>query len=295
MSPATKTETPTAAILDRLAADSPALPFGHMNEIVPWLAAARVGGFELPPEVLDLVTKALHLATLHETHIKPLEHRTANVDRLLKGVSTADIFDDDDAAAFAKSRWERAGAMLIAAQGHLTGECLGVFDLSRDSLITNELREAVADLMKQAKSAAGRLTAFAPDYPPALLAEGNAKEMEVWRQSRRLQDDFTTLVRAWRTSWYQATRHRGHAGELGTQFNPSRAGAWFAWVTPDDVTDERLRLGQDTEVLRIAAAESSYELIAPSALMPLIDALQTTLPPEHAPAWQMVRRGVCDG
>jgi hypothetical protein len=283
-------------MFDRLAAvDEPLVKFGHMNEIAPWLDAACVGGFELPPDALDLVKKALHLATLHERHVKPLEHRTVNVDRLLAGATTADIFDADDAAAFARTRWERAGELLIAAEGHLAAECDGVFGPIRDGLIVGPLRETVADLLKQAKSAAGKLQAFAPDYPPALLETANQSELTTWRQSRQLQRDFDVLVRAWSTSWYQATCHRGRAGELGTQFNPSRPGGWFVWTAPDEVQDDGLKSGRDTEILRIASAGSSYQLLSPGGLMPLIAEIQATLPPEHAPAWQMVRHGVCDG
>jgi hypothetical protein len=289
-------ETPTKAMLDRLAAvDEPLVKFGHMNEIAPWLDAARVGGFELPPDALDLVTMALHLATLHERHVKPLEHRTVNVDRLLAGATTADILDADDAAAFARTRWERSGQLLIAAEGHLAGECLGVFGPIRDSLITGPMRETVATLLTAAGKAAEKLKRFGPDFPPALLAEGDAKEIETWRQSRHLQRDFDVLVTAWQTSWYQATCHQGHAGELGTQFNPSRPGGWFVWTAPDDVQGDGLKSGQDTEVLRIASAGSSYQLLSPGELMPLLAAIEATLPADSRPAWQLVRDGVCDG
>jgi hypothetical protein len=292
---ATVAKSPTAAAIERLGKIDPPPDFGHMNELEPHLRAAVACGYELPGEVLALAAKGLHLAELTTAHVKPLEHRTVNVDRLLSGASTADILDADDTAATARTRWERAGELLIAAQGHLAAECDGVFGPIRDALIAGPMRDAVADLLKQAKSAAGKLQAFAPDYPPALLETANESELKVWRQSRQLQRDFDVLVRAWSTSWYQATCHRGRAGELGTQFNPSRPGGWFAWVTPDDVIDERLRSGHDVEVLRVASASSEHRLLSPGELMPLIAEIQATLPTEHKPAWQMVRHGVCDG
>jgi hypothetical protein len=288
----TKTETPTQALLARLPAGEPVLPHAHMNELDPFLAAARVGGFELPPEALELVTKALHLAELNEAHVKPPDHHMTDVHRLLSGASTAAIFDADDAHAHAMSRWERAGELLIAARGHLAGECGEMFGAIRDDLIAGPLRAAVADLLKKARSQAKTLQAFAPDFGPALLAEGNAKELQTWRDSRHLQADFEVLVRAWKTSWYQATR--AGRGTVDLQFYPVRPGLWYAWTDPLAVPDESLRLGHDAEVLRIAAAASSYQLLAPSEFQQVLAAADAANPPTEATsAATMSRRLVC--
>jgi hypothetical protein len=297
MTAATKTTaspTATAKMLERLSAVDPAPDYGHMNELLPWLQASRVGAFELPAECLDLAAQGLHLADLTRAHVRPLEHRTRNVDRLLRGASVADIFDADDAVATTRARWERGSELLVAAAGHLAAECGGVFAPIRDSLIRNEMREAVATLLAEAGTVAERLRRFAPDFPPALLESANEAELKLWRRSRQLQRDLETLIAAWQTSWHAAT----HIGTpvVKLEFNPARAGGWFAWTAPDDVQDESLRLGHDTEVLRVATAGSSYRLLSPDALMPLIAQLEAALPDgAHMPAWQMVRRGVADG
>jgi len=287
------TTTPTAALLARLPVGEPLLPYAHMNELDPWLAAARVGGFELPPEALELVEKAQHLATLNEAHVKPPDHRATDVHRLLSGASLADIFDDDDAAAFARSRWERAGELLIRARDHLAGECGDVFGRARDELVRVQLRDAVAALLDRASDAATKLRRFAPDFgEAALLAEGNAKELSTWRDSRRLQADLETMLRAWSTSWWQATRHG--RGTVAVDFHPNSAGFLFAWTTPGDVQDERLMLGRDTEILRIATAPSEYRLLAPCEFQQVIAAADRDHPPtETTSAAASMRRLVC--
>lgn len=292
MTTTTKTETPTAAMLSRLeAADLHVDAFGNGTELLSWLEASRVGGaFELPQEILDVAAMGLHLAALNKAHVKPLDHHVTDVDRLLAGASTGDILDADDQAAHTRNHWERGSSLLVAAQGKLASDAAGVFIPNRDDLITGPLRQAVADLLKQAKSQAKTLQAFAPDFGPALLADGSPAEMQAYRASRRLQADFETLTKAWRVSWARATIK---GGTVEMQFHPARPGGYFAWTVPDDVHDERLRLGHDVEILRIAASPVEYRLLAPAELAPLIAQLEATLPAERKPAWQLVRRGVC--
>ena len=79
---------------------------------------------------------------------------------------------------------------------------------------------------------------------------------------------------------------------LELHFYTERPGGYFAWKEPLAVEDADLRYGRDTEVLRIATAGSSYQLVAPCEFHPLIDALEASLPPDHMAAWQMVREGM---
>ena len=291
MSAATQTiaESPTALSAAQL--EAIAENFGHMNEITPHLAAAQVGGYELPPEALDLVAKALHLQRLYELNVRPPDHHDTDCGRLLSGASTDDVLNADDAAAFAKSRWERSGSLLIAARGKLAGQEAGVFKAERDGLITGPLRHTMAAVLKEAKTAAGKLEKFAPDYPPSLLESANQAELTVWRHSRQLQRDFDVLVRAWKTSWYRATRHG--TGVLELHFYTQKAGGWFCWQDPEAVVDPELRYGRDAEVLRVATAGSSFQLVAPCEFHPMLDALQATFPPDHMAAWQVVRANMC--
>ena len=277
------TEVETRALLDRLAKLDAPLPWAHGSEIEPWVSAARVGDFPLPAEVLDVARKAIHLATLHEKHVAPPAHRDRDVDKLLSGTSVADVLDADDRAAFAKAHWARAGELLIAAESALSGMEADVFASVRDSLITTELREAVATLLKRAKSAAGKLAAFAPNYPPSLLESANDSELKVWRQSRQMQHDFEVMIGAWLASWHRATHHG--APVVPVHFCPSRPGGVWAWSVADEVADDRLRLGVDIEVLRVSTAGSPYQLASPSELPPLVAGLSLV----------DVRRGVADG
>jgi hypothetical protein len=267
--------------------------FGHGAELPVHLQAAVVGGYELPEEALELVAKALHLAKLHEGHVKPPEHRTVDTARLLAGASTAQIFEADAVNAEALLRWEKAGELLIAARGKLAGMELDLFrGPLRDELIAGPLRSAMAALLKEAKIAAGKLEKFAPDYPPALLEQASDKDLAIWRQSRILQSDFDVLVRAWLTSWTRATR--SGTGSVELHFSTEKAGGYFAWVSPDDVADPDVRYGRDTEVLRVATAGSTYRLISPAEFKPMIADLQATLPADgHVQAWQLVRQNMC--
>jgi hypothetical protein len=295
MTTTTPTTTPTAAMLDRLAEIGRRVDFGHGNELEPHLAAAAAGGYELPDAALAVAAQGIRLSELHRNHVKPAPWKYANLEALLSGGIPIDaVLDGDDAHAAAMRRWERAGELLIAASSHLAGECNDVFAPIRDQLITGPLRAAVADLLKQAKSAAGKLQAFAPDFPPTLLADGNAEELETWRASRLLQRDFNLMLAAWRTSWYRATRIAGRAGELGRQFRPMRAGLWYAWTDPLAVPDERLRLGIDSEILRVATVPVEYRLIAPSEFTSVYNAAEAANPANEATSVaDQLRRFVC--
>jgi hypothetical protein len=277
-------------MLERLAAANVPPTFGHMNEIEPWLAAAQVGKFELPPEALDLVTQGLHLGRLHTENAAPPAYRDKDVEKLLAGATLAEILDADDDHARAEDRHNRGVTLLIGADGLLEGVARDVFLPLRDDLITGPLREALAALLKEARKAADKLKRYAPDFGPALLADGSPSELEVWRDSRRLQADLETFQQAWLVSWYQATSRRA---PVGPEFFPQRPGGYFVWTNAEAVTPEALRLGHDVEVLRIAAAPSEYRLLAPSELQPLIAALQADSQPEGPSASYRIRRGVC--
>lgn len=297
----TSNKSATAAVIDRLAALETTPAWGHMGELPVWLDAAAVGRFELPDSVITVAKTALHLAHERSLIVRPSARKPADPDALLAGVTVANILDGDDEHARATSRSERAEALLLAAESALTHSQRDAFLTVRDSLIVNELRAAVGELMEKAKRAAGALAAFGPDYPPALLSEGNAKQLDQWRQSRQLQHDLEVLTHAWQTSWFQATRSGLGTTGVGPALYPQRAGGHYCWVSPDQVNPEALRLGIDSEVLRIATAPSEYRLLAPGELPTLIAELDAAAPRDSrgvsiatTSGHQLVRRGMCE-
>jgi hypothetical protein len=291
MTTTTKTETPTAAMLARLAALDMAPDFGHMAEILPWSEASRVGSFELPGSVINIVTMAAHLGEQAAGNVKPQPPANA-VLAILAGGDVDEAIAADAAYAAAVARHTERARLLLAATGRLQSEALAAFVPHRDSLVVGPLRESVAALLKQAKSQAKTLQAFAPNFEPALLAEGNAEELETWRRSRQVQRDFEVMLRAWSTSWFAATRHG--RGTIELQFYPVRPGLWYAWTDPLAVPDESLRIGRDVEVLRIAAAPSEYRLLAPCEFQPVLAAADAANPPtETTSAALLMRRLVC--
>jgi hypothetical protein len=285
--------TPTAAALDRLGKIEPAPSFGHGNELEPWLKAASVSGFELPPDVLDVIDVAAHWAEEQVANTPPKPHIVGDVKAILAGASVVSIIDADAAHAAAVARYDTRAALLLAASRRLQGMVAAGFAPTRDGLIRVELRQAVADVLAEAAKAAKSLRKFAPAYSEAaLLASGSPAELAVWRGSRQLQANFATLVAAWRASWSRATAHG--TGTIDRAYLPMRPGGFFSWVAPDDVQDERLRLGHDSEILRIATAPSEFRLAAPSEIVALVEKMTADLPQDSPrPAWMIVRSGVC--
>jgi hypothetical protein len=253
------------------------------------MRAAEAAGFELPAAILDVVGVAAHCAQERASCAPPKPHVVGDVKAILAGASVLSIIDADAAHAAAVARWERANELLQHGARLLEGMAGQAFVGCGDDLIRNELRQAVADVLDRVREVTKHLRKFAPDFnEAALLAKGTTTELDCWRSSRELQATFDTLVMAWLTTWRAST---GRGRELGPEFCPTRAGAWYAWVTPDDVQDERLRLGHDVEVLRVASASSPYRLIAPSELAPLLEVIDAALP-KDAPrnARVLVRR-----
>lgn len=288
---ATVAKSPTVAALERLSKIDPAPDFGHGNELQPWLAAAAVAGFELPAAIIDVVQVGAHLAEEQAANVHPPKHRAGDVDAILLGATVDEVLNRDAAHDAAVARWEDRNRLLMAGTRLLQGEVSAAFVPQRDSLIRNELRHAVADLLEQAAKVAKQLRKFAPDFSEAtLLAKGSPAELTAWRASRELQKNLQTLLTAWRWSWYAAT---GRGKSVGLEFLPERAGGFYAWIEPDSITAEALRLGQDQEVLRIAAAASKYQLLAPSELAPLLERLTAGMDKDSRhDARQLVRMGV---
>ncbi len=290
MSAATMTaESPTKATLDRLAGVNLSV-LGPSNEAEPWLACARACGFELPPQVLALVDTAARLAAEHAAWTPPPPHKDADAMALLAGATVAEILAADDEAARLKSRFDRASRLLIAADGSLETICRDTFAPIRGQLIAGPLREAVASVLENARQLAAKLERFHPGYPAGLLEEASTKEIDAWRASRKLQSDLEKLQAAWLVSFRKA---------VDRDFKADRPGGFFAFLDPEVVTPEALRLGYDVEVLRIAAAPSEYRLLAPSELMPLIDSIDADLRAQTGPKGQVdfngrtrVRRGM---
>ena len=281
--------SPTTAAYERLTKLSTPPDFGHQSEVPVWLAAAA-GSFELPPEVLAVVDRGLHLAELYAANVRPAAHRDTDPEALLSGARIEHILDADDDHARAEARYHRGETLLLAAGGHLEGEARDCFAPIRDNLIRNELREAVAQVLAEARKAADALRRFAPDYPPRLLSEGNADELQVWRDSRELQRRLDLYHAAWMASWRWAVFARGDV-----DLRPQRPGGYFAWTDPDAIKSHDLRVGIDREVLRIAAQPSEYRLLAPSELMPLHDRMEADLGPHPAHnAVHLIRKGVCE-
>ncbi len=255
------------------------------------LHAAAAGNFELPAEVLAVVEKGFHLAALHAALLKPPAHRATNVERLLDGAATDEILAADDAAAFAMARWERAGALLIAADGYFGGLSGEAFGPIREGLIVGPLREAVAAVLEDAREVSIRLKAYAPDYPTGLIVKGSMEEIEAWRESRQLQAKLDTYQRAWQASWSRATAARDWPF---ADLRPQRPGGYFAWLEPEAVKNQPVRVGQDREILKIAAAPSEYRLLAPSELAPLVTTMDADLGPKPAfGARHIIHREVC--
>jgi len=293
---ATIAKSPTAAMLASLeAAELHVALFGHGAELIPWLRAGSVAGFELPDDVLAVAAQGLHLAELQQAHraSAPAPHQAGDVKAILTGSTPDSIMDIDDLAAAAKVRHDRAGNLLVAAGSRLASESGGAFAPHRDSLIRNELRHTVEQVLGKAAEVAAKLKKFAPAFSEAdLLAKGTPKEVEAWRSSRELQATFNLLVRAWKVSWAAATAH-GAGMEQGRDWLPRTPGGLYAWLAPDDVHPDALRFGVDGEVLRIATAPSAYQLLSPSDLKPLIEKVTAALP-VHAPqpaSW-IIRHGV---
>ena len=289
--PTTTTTTTTAAALARLAAITPAPDLGPGNELTPWLAAAAAGSFELPAPILDVVTMAAHLAEQSAANVRPGAHHAGDVKRILHGAAVDDVIAADGAHRAALARHDERERLLLAARRLLQGTINEAFTPTRDNLIRGELREAVAGIIGKAGKAAEKLGRFAPGYHEGeLLGAGTAKELDVWRESRQLQRDFEVLITAWLTSWGAAT---GRQQAVGREYAPQRAGGYYCWLSPDDVVDEDVRLGRDVDVLRLSTAPSTYRLLAPSELMPLIDTITAGLP-EGAPkpASQIVRQSM---
>lgn len=284
-------ESPTTTMLARLeAADLTPGLFGNGTELLPWLRAAQ-GRFELPAEVLAVAERGLHLAQLRQAHSAsaPAPHQAGDIVALLAGSTPDAIMDADDAAAVAVARHDRAEALLIAAHQRLAGESGGAFKPYRDALIEGPLREAVEALIAEAAGLAGKLSKYGPDYGQALLANGSASELTAYRSSREFQASFALLLAAWRASWSAATVK---GGSVGRDWLPQRPGQWYAWLDPEAITSEALRLGHDAEILRIATAPSAYQLLAPSELAPLMERLSAEDKTHRHPARTRVRAGV---
>jgi hypothetical protein len=282
-------ESATKTALDRLNAIVPTPDLGTSTEFRHWLEAAVAGDFELPAGPLRIVAQAQHLAEEIVANVRPEAYRAAFVDDVLDGATVDDLIERDAAHAAALARWEAREAVLSGCRRVFAGRAGAAFVEYREDLIRNELRAAVDALLADAKAAAAKLKAFAPDYPPALLETANEGELKVWRQSRQTQRAFDSLLTAWRSSWYAAS---GRGQTVGSEWTPQRAGGWYAWEDPDSITDEALRLGHDGEVLRIAAtAPTRYRLLSPNELMPLLAQIDASLP-RHAPrnARVLVRR-----
>ena len=280
--------TPTTTAIARLAAIDPPPDFGPGNELVPWLAAAAAGSFELPGDVLVVVAMAAHIGEEEAANVRPKPHRAGDVEAILSGAAADKVIAGDAAHAAAVARHDERERLLLAARRLLKGKVNEAFVPCRDSLIRVELREAVNNTMVKAREAAAKLGRFAPGYSEGeLLGNGTIKELDVWRASRQLQSDFETLVAAWRASWSAATV-KGQA--VGREYLPLRPGGYYCWADPDPITDDALRYGHDSEVLRVVVAGSEYRLLAPSELLPLVDALAAEQD-EHArhPARWIVR------
>ena len=288
---ATVAKSPTTAAIERLGRIDPPPDLGHGGELQPWLASAAVAGFELPKPILDVVGMAAHLAEEQAANVHPPKHRVGDVDAILAGATVDAVLDADAANAAAEARWEDRNRLLMAGTRLLQGKAAETFVPHRDSLIRNELRHAVEQVLGKAAKVAKQLGKYAPGFSEAtLLASGTPAELTAWRSSRQLQSDLDTLLAAWRTSWSRACVK---GGAVGREYQPLRAGAWYAWQEPDAVKDERLRLGHDTEVLRIVAAGSKYQLIAPSELPAILETLTGGLDKDSRhDARQIVRLGM---
>ena len=285
--------TPTAAALARLAAIDPPPDFGGpANELQPWLAAAAAGRFELPESIIGVVAMAAHVAEEQAANVKPQAHRAGDIDVILHGASVDEVIGADAAHVAALTRHNERERLLLSARRVLQGKVAEGFVPVRDSLIRVELRAAVAELLDKTRRLAGKMGRFAPNFDESeLLAAGTAAELQAWRASRDLQADLETFIAAWRASWSAAT---GKGQAVGREYAPQRAGGYYAWADPEAVTAEALRLGHDSEVLRIATAASEYRLLAPSEVVALVDRMAADLPDNAPkPASWLVRAGVC--
>jgi len=276
--------TDTQATLSRLAAADSPLSLSRLGEVEPWLAAAAMGGFELPDDVLAIVVQAEHLAAESAAIVDPPQHQPADVQALLAGRTVVEILETDERASAAISRRDRARSLVTAAEGLLVALARDAFAPHRDALVVGPLREAVAALLTRARKMADKLKAYAPDYGDSLLAGGSPAELKLWRDSRSLNRDLDILQQAWRASFSAS----------GPDLHPQRPGGYFAWTDPQAVRVADLRLGHDREALRIAAERGEYRLLSPSELEPLLAKMDRTLP-QNAPtnARGLVRADVC--
>ena len=289
--------SPAAEMLARLeAAELTTDLFGNGTELLPYLRAAKVGGgFELPQEVLAVAEQGLHLARLQQAHSAnaPAPHKPGDIKRILAGGTPEEIMDADDVALVAKARHDRAGNLLIAARQQLAGMSGAAFGPHREALVTGPLRESVASLLADAKAKATTLKRFAPDYGPALLGDGNPAQLQAYRASRQMNADMAVLTAAWRASWVAASKDKSVARE----FVPQRAGTWYCWVAPDDVHPDAVRLGTETDILRLATvASTEYRLASPSEIVALVEQMAADLGKDAPrPAAQIIRQGVALG
>ncbi len=267
-------------------------------ELVAWLQASTVAGFALPASIQPLVDSACHLQDQRAALRRP-EPGPAHPAEGMLNQTAAQIRKATEEAATNAAHYAADMDMIVKGEGVLGWTCEDVFREERDGLIRGPLRDAIAVVLSEAAKVADKLAHHAPFADRQLLLNATPEELQLWRDSRTPQATLATLQRTWLLSF---GRSAVRGGVVDPGLRPERPGGYFAWVDPEAVPDDGLRLGHDTDILRIASAPAEYRLLAPSELQPLIDEMNAALPgtplavrgPNTSPVAK-IKRGVVAG
>lgn len=280
----TETASSAAAILERLGAGGGSPPVLAFGELRPWLSAASVGGFELPPEVVEIAERALHLVAQQAENPEPAPYDPGDIARIITdGGSARDIYDATRTNEYERGRWKGISELLQRSEKALEADARDVFAAVRSQLISGVLREAVERAIAEARKPAEKLRGFDPEFVSTIGSSGTGADIKSWQESRAQQAKLETYHAAWKASWSEECASRGFPGQ---EYNPRRAGGYYAWEDPEAIPDEQLRFGHDRDVLRIALAASPYRLLAPSELEALLTSLDAKLKEQYKPGQQ---------
>jgi hypothetical protein len=178
-----------------------------------WLGAADAcEALELPHELASL-----------SVNLERIEAERANVEAELGPVTAAEKFvaGEDLAAAVELAEEEAEEARhrhetrrtIAAARDLARGALTRWVALHRHELIVDVARPAVAALLDEGRTLAGKLADYGPDYDEARIVRTATKpQLEAWRRVVELDEGYQATHTAWRSTWKAASITGGIPG-----------------------------------------------------------------------------------